>query len=76
MKNHILTLFYAYRPDREPEQFMSTEDQFNMLPSFLKILVEDWILSYETLGGNANYCSRQVASMLFVFWKKHHNDYL
>jgi len=75
MKTYILDLYYEYRPGTEPEQFMSVSEQFDLLPFFLKTVVEDWIHSYETLGGSGNYCSRQVAAMLFASWKKHHNDY-
>lgn len=75
MKNHILTLFYAYRPDREPDQFMSTEEQFDMLPWFLRQMVEEWIENYVELGGPREFCSRQVAALLFMIWKKQYNDY-
>jgi len=54
---------------------MSTEEQFDMLPWFLRQMVEEWIENYVELGGPREFCSRQVAAMLFMIWKRQYNDY-
>lgn len=75
MKEHILKLYYNYRPEKEPDDFCSISEQFDALPYFLRQMVEEWIENYVILGGSREFSSRQVAALVFITWKRNHNDY-
>lgn len=75
MKEHILKLYYQYRPEKEPKGFYSISEQFDDLPYFLRHTVGEWIESYALLGGSRDVSSRQVAALVFMIWRRNHNDY-
>lgn len=75
MKEHILKLYYQYRPEKEPKGFYSISEQFDDLPYFLRHMVLDWIEYYALLGGPREFSSRQVAALVFMIWRRSHNDH-
>ena len=51
--------------------FTDKQGTFDSLPITLQEMVSDWEDGYRRLGGNPNMSSsRQIASLLFLFWEK------
>ena len=62
MRNYILELFNRIYYN-EPVM------NFEYLPLSLQNMVKDWENSYRILQGAPEYCSRQVAALLFQTWE-------
>ena len=69
MKDYILKIYN--------EAFFADPDEpgnFEELPISLQEMTVDWEHGYQTLGGNPNMCSRQIASLLFITWEQTHEN--
>ena len=51
--------------------FTDKKETYELLPRSLQQMVEDWEDGYRRLGGRPSLaCSRQIASLLFLFWER------
>jgi hypothetical protein len=51
--------------------FTDKQETYEQLPLTLQEMVSDWEDGYRKLGGRPSLaCSRQIASLLFLFWER------
>ena len=62
-KENITKLYNADKPIEEEYK------EYELLPSSLKILVDEVCYQYSVLGANNPPASRQIASLAYTIWK-------